>query len=116
MLRGDGVVLAAGPLWLLVVYREVIERDLRRAGMSMRQRPSWARTCSWILLIVAVVITADSQVVRQKDLYLVPHLSILRWGGGDRTRDETKVLPQVRFYLFFSSYYCIGIKVNQKRI
>lgn len=80
------VLLAAGLLWLLVVYGEVVERDLRRAGMPGGGAPSWARPGCLVPVSVAVVITANSQVLRQKDLHLKPHLSALR----EEEREECK--------------------------
>lgn len=65
--------LAAGPRRLLVVDGEVVERDVRGAGVPRRPPPSWAGP-----VIVAQVITAESQVARQRDLHLKPHLSALR--------------------------------------
>lgn len=75
-------MLAAGLLWLLMIYGEVVERDLRRAGMSTGERPFWAR----VRLGVTVVITTDGEVARQWDLHLEPHLSIL--GEGEDTGPE----------------------------
>lgn len=71
---------AAGPRRLLVVDGQVVERDVRRAGVPRGPPPSWAGP-----VIVARVITAQSQVARQRDLHLKPHLSALREGeeGGE---------------------------------
>lgn len=65
-------LLAARMLRLLVVYGEVEERDLRRAGMSGQGSPSG------VSADVLVVITANTQVTGQRDLQLKPHLSVLR--------------------------------------
>lgn len=64
------VASAAGPPWLLVVNGEVVQRGVGRAGVhgEVRVGPGYR---------VAMVTAAHSQVARQMDLQLEPHLSVL---------------------------------------
>lgn len=71
------VVLVAGPQWLLVVYRQVVEGDTRTTGMPRRRVRYWVGPGHKVPLSIAVVITANGQIARQTDLHLEPHLLVL---------------------------------------
>lgn len=108
---GAPVLLATGPQGLLVVYGEVVERDLRRAGMSSRRAPPRAGASRRVPLSFALMIAADGQVLRQRDLHLKPNLSVLREERG-RTGYERQPLPLVRGYSFIISAACINTPVT----
>ena len=99
-------LLATRPPGLLVVYGQVVERDLWRAGVSSGGAPSQTRAGRRVPFGVTVVITADGQVVRQRDLHLKPHLSVL---GEDRakTRYEARLPPLAGCHLFILTAACI---------
>lgn len=70
--------LVAGTFWVLMVYGQVVERDVRGAWMSRRgSSPSRAGSGLWILFRITVGITAQRQVTRQADFQLEPQLSVL---------------------------------------